>query len=183
VRPTTAARNATIFGWLSPSVNPEIFSILKGIFMLKFSLRATMLGFLFAVSFGAIGSTGGQQSLIQGMGERLPAGKANLSLSPRFKVYVFEKAGLKFVQINALNNDVLAVLSLVPGAASQLPIGTNAQGAVAQPNGMITAQANCPCSAQVVYSDANYNIVVIYGANGEYITSYQVPRSPQGQPR
>ncbi|KAB7770742.1 hypothetical protein CKY51_04180 [Xanthomonas maliensis] len=116
------------------------------------------------------------------MGERLPAGKANLSLSPKFKVYVFEKAGLKFVQINALNNDVLAVLSLVPGAASQLPIVPNSQSAMMQSNGMMTAQANCPCSAQVVYSDANYNIVVIYGANGEYITSYQVPRSPQGKP-
>lgn len=153
--------------------------------MLKLSLRTTILILSFVVSFQAVGSTSGsdQQSLIQGMGERLPAGKANLSLSPLFRVYVFEKAGLKFVQINALNNDVLAVLSLVPGAASQLPIGTNAQSAMAQPDGMMTAQANCPCSAQVVYSDANYNIVVIYGANGEYITSYQVPRSPQGQPR
>ncbi|MCS3808105.1 hypothetical protein [Xanthomonas sp. 4461] len=151
--------------------------------MLKVSMRAAMFALAFAVPFGAIGSTTGQQSLIQGMGERLPAGKANLSLSPLFKVYVFEKAGLKFVQINALNNDVLAVLSLVPGAASQLPIGTSAQGGMAQSNGMLTAQANCPCSAQVVYSDANYNILVIYGANGEYITSYQVPRSPQGKPQ
>ncbi|MBB4724057.1 hypothetical protein [Xanthomonas euvesicatoria] len=151
--------------------------------MLKLSLRTTALIVCFVVSFEAIGSTAGQQFLIQGMGERLPAGKANLSLSPLFRVYVFEKAGLKFVQINALNNDVLAVLSLVPGAASQLPIGASAQSSTVQPNGMMTAQANCPCSAQIVYSDANYNIVVIYGANGEYITSYQVPRSPQGKPQ
>ncbi|WAT15575.1 hypothetical protein [Xanthomonas fragariae] len=149
--------------------------------MFKLSMcSATLLVLSLTMPFAAIGSTVGQQALIQGMGERLPAGKANLSLSPLFKVYVFEKAGLKFVQINALDNRVLSVLSLVPGAASQLPIGTNAQGGMVQASGMVTTQASCPCSAQVVYSDANYNIVVIYGSNGEYITSYQVPRSPQG---
>ncbi|SOO31935.1 conserved exported hypothetical protein [Xanthomonas phaseoli pv. phaseoli] len=150
--------------------------------MFKLSVCSTILVLSSAISFGAIGSPSDQQSLIQGMGERLPAGKANVSLSPRYKVYVFEKNGLKFVQINALNNDVLAVLPLVPGATSHLPIATNAKSAPAQSDGLMTAQASCPCSSQVVYSDANYNIVVIYGSNGEYITSYQVPRSPQGQP-
>lgn len=74
--------------------------------MLKISMRGTMLALVLTVPFGAICSTTAQQSLIQGMGERLPAGKANLSLSPLFKVYVFEKSGLKFVQINSVNNDV-----------------------------------------------------------------------------
>ncbi|SOT98057.1 hypothetical protein [Xanthomonas arboricola] len=40
--------------------------------------------------------------VIEGMGERVPPGKKNVSLSPLFKVYTFEKAGLKFVQINSL---------------------------------------------------------------------------------
>ncbi|KQR13165.1 hypothetical protein ASF90_08075 [Xanthomonas sp. Leaf148] len=150
--------------------------------MLKISPRATFLALALTAPFGASASTADQPSLIQGLGERLPTGKANLSLSPRFKAYVFEKAGLKFLQINALNDDVLAVLSLVPGAASRLPIATSAQDATLQSNGTLTAQAYCPCHAHMVYSDANYNNIVIYGANGEYITAYQLPRSAQGKP-
>ena len=33
---------------------------------------------------------------VQGMGERVPPGKKNVSLSPLFKVYTFEKSGLTF---------------------------------------------------------------------------------------
>ncbi|CTP90130.1 putative secreted protein [Xanthomonas translucens pv. poae] len=47
--------------------------------------------------------------VIEGMGERIPAGKENVSLSPLFKAYVFEKAGLKFVQINSARDDVITV--------------------------------------------------------------------------
>ncbi|MEA5122971.1 hypothetical protein [Xanthomonas floridensis] len=154
--------------------------------MLKISMRGTTLAFLPIVPFGAIGSTTAQQSLIRGMGERLPAGKANVSLSPLFKVYVFEKAGLKFVQINSVKDDVLTLLSVAPGAAAQLPIGPGAQQEIviakdenAQASGLATIQATCPCSAQVVYRDANYSIVGVYGTNGEYITSHMVPTTPQ----
>ncbi len=41
---------------------------------------------------------------------------------------------------------------------------------------MVTAAASCPCSATVVYQDQNQMIVVVYGSNGEYITSYVLPR-------
>lgn len=40
--------------------------------------------------------------VIEGMGERMPPGKKDVSRSPLFKAYVFEKAGLKFVHINSL---------------------------------------------------------------------------------
>ncbi|WP_369939909.1 hypothetical protein [Xanthomonas medicagonis] len=64
--------------------------------------------------------------VIQGMGERIPAGKENVSLSPLFKAYVFEKAGLKFVQINSLKDEVITVIVVTPGAESRLPIGSAA---------------------------------------------------------
>jgi len=65
--------------------------------------------------------------VIEGMGERIPAGKENVSLSPLFKAYVFEKAGLKFVQINSLQDDVITVIVVTPGAESRLPIGSAAK--------------------------------------------------------
>ncbi|OAX53540.1 hypothetical protein A6R73_06965 [Xanthomonas translucens pv. poae] len=61
--------------------------------------------------------------VIGGMGARIPVGKENVSLSPLFKAYVFEKAGLKFVQINSPQDEVIAV---TPGAESRLPIGSAA---------------------------------------------------------
>jgi len=64
--------------------------------------------------------------VIEGMGERIPAGKENVSLSPLFKAYVFEKAGLKFVQINSARDDVITVIVVTPGAESRLPIGSAA---------------------------------------------------------
>ncbi|UYC14030.1 hypothetical protein [Xanthomonas sp. CFBP 8445] len=60
------------------------------------------------------------------MGESVPAGKNNVSLSPLFKAYVFEKAGLKFVQINSLKDEVITVIVVTPGAESRLPIGSAA---------------------------------------------------------
>ncbi|MCW0371318.1 hypothetical protein [Xanthomonas sacchari] len=64
--------------------------------------------------------------VIEGMGERVPPGKPNVSLSPLFKAYVFEKAGLKFVQINSPQDDVITVIVVTPGAESHLPIGSAA---------------------------------------------------------
>jgi len=65
--------------------------------------------------------------VIEGMGERIPAGKENVSLSPLFKAYTFEKAGLKFVQINSLQDEVITVIVVTPGAESRLPIGSAAK--------------------------------------------------------
>ncbi|MBB5940794.1 hypothetical protein [Xanthomonas sp. 3307] len=64
--------------------------------------------------------------VIEGMGERVPPGKQNVSLSTLFQVYTFEKSGLKFVQINSLRDEVLTVIVVTPGAESRLPIGSAA---------------------------------------------------------
>ncbi|MCC4595311.1 hypothetical protein NRY95_07160 [Xanthomonas campestris pv. phormiicola] len=142
-----------------------------------------------AVAFTAAQTQAAGQKLqpndaIQGMGERLPAGKKNVSLSPLFKVYTFEKSGLTFAQINSSKDEVITVLAITPGAESRLPIGLAAEEQLIavndekdRPLGMVTAAASCPCSATVVYQDANQMIVVVYGSNGEYITSYVLPRT------
>jgi hypothetical protein len=142
-----------------------------------------------AVAFAAAQTHATGQKLeandtIQGMGERVPAGKKNVSLSPLFKVYTFEKSGLTFAQINSAKDEVITVLGITPGAQSRLPIGLAAEEQLIvvndekdRPLGMVTAAASCPCSATVVYQDANQMIVVVYGSNGEYITSYVLPRT------
>ena len=61
-------------------------------------------------------------NVIQGMGERVPAGKKNVSLSRLFKVYTFEKAGLTFAQLNLLKDEVITVITVTAGVQSRLPI-------------------------------------------------------------
>jgi hypothetical protein len=56
----------------------------------------------------------------------VPQGKKNVSLPPLFKAYTFEKAGLKFLQINSLQDEVITVIVVTPGAQSRLPIGSAA---------------------------------------------------------
>lgn len=121
-------------------------------------------------------------NIIEGMGERIPAGKENVSLSPLFKAYVFEKAGLKFVQINSRQDEVLSIVSVTPGAQSELPIGLAAKGpkvASEEKASLRDARtreaASCPCSAKVVHRDATVSTVEIHGASDEYITSYLIP--------
>ncbi|NYF21899.1 hypothetical protein HDC36_003375 [Xanthomonas sp. JAI131] len=150
--------------------------------LLKVTVLATAL-----IAAGAVAAPGPKLNpadVIQGMGERIPVGKKNVSLSPLFKVYTFEQAGLKFAQINSLQDEVITVITVTPGAQSRLPIGSAAEQELIavndekdRPLGMVTAAASCPCSATVVYQDATQMIVVVYGSNGEYITSYVLPRT------
>lgn len=64
--------------------------------------------------------------VIQGLGESTPVGAKNVSLSPHFKVYTFTQDGVKYVQINSLQDEVLAALIVTPGIQQQLPIGSAA---------------------------------------------------------
>jgi hypothetical protein len=63
---------------------------------------------------------------IPGLGEQVPAGAKNVSLSPHFKVYTFEQDGVKYVQINSLQDEVLTALIVTPGLEQQFSIGTKA---------------------------------------------------------
>ncbi|KTF39569.1 hypothetical protein [Xanthomonas translucens] len=155
--------------------------------LLKITILTTAL-----IAAGAVAAPGQQlksSDVIRGMGDRIPVGKKNVSLSPLFKVYTFDQAGLKFVQINSLKDDVITVITVTPGAQSRLPIGSAAEEQLIavnddkdRPLGMVTAAASCPCSATVVYQDSKKIIVVVYGSNGEYITSYVLPRSDSSIP-
>ncbi|MCC4595440.1 hypothetical protein NRY95_05575 [Xanthomonas campestris pv. phormiicola] len=92
----------------------------------RWLLRMVVLVSALVVFEAAASENKAGTDIIQGMGDRVPAGKDNVSLSPQFKVYTFEKDGLKFVQINSLDDEVLTVISVTPGAVSRLPIGSAA---------------------------------------------------------
>ncbi|MCW0458957.1 hypothetical protein NB717_000025 [Xanthomonas sacchari] len=150
---------------------------------LKLLLPAILLS-ITAGTAGAAVKKSNPADLIPGLGESVPAGAKNISLSSKFKVYKFSKDGLDYVQVNSLKDEVLSVTIVTPGVQSALPIGRAAETTMAvvnddkqQPMGMVTAAATCPCSSQVVYEDATTRIVVIYGANGEYIQTVVIDKT------
>lgn len=93
----------------------------------RYLFRAAMLA---AVTTTAVATaaepTPPAGQVIQGLGERIPAGAKNISLSPQFKVYKFERDGVTYVQINSLQDEVLTALIVTPGVQQQLPIGSAA---------------------------------------------------------
>ncbi|WP_052259130.1 hypothetical protein [Xanthomonas vasicola] len=89
-------------------------------------LGLSILGVGLSPAARAVDQVTNPGDVIEGMGERIPLGKKDVSLSPLFKVYTFEKSGLKFVQINSLRDEVITVIVVTPGAESRLPIGSAA---------------------------------------------------------
>lgn len=81
---------------------------------------------LYCFKASATDAEGAGGHVIQGLGEQVPVGARNVSLSPQFKVYTFEQDGVKYVQINSLQDEVLTALIVTPGLQQQLPIGTKA---------------------------------------------------------
>lgn len=161
------------------------------ILLKPFLVAAFLAGYAIAAQATAADQAINPSNVIKGMGERVPKGVKNVSLSPLFKVYTFERDGLRYVQINSLKDEVLTVLIVTPGAQQQLPLGSAAETPIAfvndenaRPLGMVTTAATCPCSSQVVYEDASTRIVVIYGANGEYIQTVVIDklRTPGTKP-
>ncbi|WP_235429757.1 hypothetical protein [Xanthomonas sp. GPE 39] len=155
---------------------------------MKLILPAILLSIV-ASTAAAGNSKPNPADLIPGMGEGVPAGMKNISLSPKFKVYKFEKDGVRYVQVNSLKDEVLSITIVTPGVQTILPLGRAAEGTMAvvnddkqRPIGMVTTAATCPCSAQTVYDDANTKIIVIYGEGGEYIQTVVINKHPQLSP-
>ena len=61
-----------------------------------------------------------------GLGQAWP-NAADVSASPSWHVYVFELNGIKYVQVNDLNGNVLGAIGAVDGQFITLPIGRFAQ--------------------------------------------------------
>ncbi|ATD67266.1 hypothetical protein CNR27_07285 [Luteimonas chenhongjianii] len=121
---------------------------------------------------------------IRGLGEAVPAAPS-ISQSPNFRVYEFEKDGVRYVQINTLDDEVLTAVGITKSGAFVLPIGSlsREEVRVASRGAAATAtraDGNCPCSAEVVFRDAHVTIVVVYGTGGQVIEVvviyHEVPR-------
>jgi len=144
------------------------------------------------VLFLALGSSAAAQSprvlngsyddQIQGLGERFPSAK-DISKNHNFRVYKFTNNGINYVQINSHDGDVLTAFALYGKSFFILPIGSLTESQVSiKRNSLsasgtqVTAAAECPCSAVVVYDGPEGRIIVVYGINGEVIQVFFLPK-------
>lgn len=87
-----------------------------------------------------------------GLGQAWP-NAADVSASPRFHVYVFQRAGVRYVQVNDGAGTVRGAVAVVDGETLDLPVGVDANRWSATP-------ATSAASGETVYRDDSVSIAV-----------------------
>ena len=93
-----------------------------------------------------------------GLGQAWP-NAPDLAASPRWHVYVFDRDGVRFVQINDANGVVLGAFATAGGQFLVLPMGTGATLS-------ISADTGAPSTGETVYRDGTVQVTVTAAADG-----------------
>jgi len=86
-----------------------------------------------------------------------------VSASPHWHVYLFERNGVRYVQINDLNGKVRAAFAAASGSFLTLPVGSDA-AQVATPSEPQAATGNT--KGDIVYQDGSLKVLVAPQADG-----------------
>ena len=125
--------------------------------------RAALAMFL---AMGLSGIANAANPPATGLGEAWP-NATDVSANPNWHVYVFVLGGIKYVQVNDLNGDVLGAIGTSGGQFITLPIGRFAQY-VSTPQQAIAATSNAKPTAAptTVYKDNSTAITVTLQSDG-----------------
>ncbi|AIF48262.1 hypothetical protein HY57_13905 [Dyella japonica A8] len=97
-----------------------------------------------------------------GLGQSWP-NAADVSASPHWHVYVFERHGVRYVQINDLGGKVRAAFAASGGHFLTLPVGSDA-ARVATPEEPLAVSGST--AGDIVYQDSSVKVLVAPQANG-----------------
>ncbi|MFA6230451.1 MAG: hypothetical protein WC617_09785 [Rhodanobacter sp.] len=129
----------------------------------KLSHRAALAGFL---AFGLSTSAFAVSPPSAGLGQAWP-NTIDVSPSPNWHAYVFMLGGVKYVQVNDINGNVLGAVGTANGQFITLPIGRFSQ-LVATPQEPAATPATAPAAATAttVYQDSATLITATPLSNG-----------------
>jgi hypothetical protein len=99
-----------------------------------------------------------------GLGQAWP-NAPDVSASPRWHAYVFEKDGIRYIQINDLAGHVHGAFATAKGQYLVLPIGSDAATATA------TDPAAADTGAETVYDDGSTRVTAATQADGTTLLS------------
>lgn len=106
-----------------------------------------------------------------GLGQSWP-NATDVSATPHWHVYAFQKDGIRYVQVNDLNGGVQGAIATAGGQILLLPIGSDSQ---------YMKVANAPgTSGETVYSDGQVSISATPLSNGA--TQFTVTATCTGDP-
>ncbi|WP_266181600.1 hypothetical protein [Dyella humicola] len=131
--------------------------------MTKVGLRRGALAAL--LSFGLVG-TALAQPPATGLGQSWP-NTTDVSANPNWHAYVFVLGGIKYVQINDLNGNVLGAVGTANGQFITLPIGAFAQlvSTPQQPAAVATGAAPA-AQPSTVYQDSSVQVTATPQTDG-----------------
>lgn len=92
-----------------------------------------------------------------GLGQAWP-NAADVSASPNWHVYVFERDGVRFIQINDLNGNVRSAFATANGQLLVLPSGLDAT--------LVASAPSLANTQQIVYDDGAVRVGVRAGSHG-----------------
>jgi len=117
--------------------------------------RAALAGLLLA---GLSGAAFAANPPSTGLGQAWP-NTTDMSASPNWHAYVFTLGGIKYVQINDLNGNVLGAVGTANGQFITLPIGVDSQ-LVSTPQQAATATSSATATAGpvTVYQDSSTTV-------------------------
>lgn len=93
-----------------------------------------------------------------GLGQSWP-NATDVSASPRFHVYVFQRSGVRYVQVNDAAGTVRGAVAVVDDQALDLPVGVDA-------NRWSEAAAGSATAGETVYRDEAVSIAVVPQPDG-----------------
>ena len=126
---------------------------------MSFSLR-TLAVSLSLVTFG-IGAAQAQ-SAVSGLGQQWP-NTTDVSASPNYHVYVFQRGSSKYIQVNDASGKVRAAVMVTPTGRYGTPVGSDA-AEVATTSEPLAAPAST--TSETVYSDGTTQVAVAPQADG-----------------
>jgi hypothetical protein len=116
--------------------------------------RATLAGMIaLGTACTAAAQTSPPAAAATGLGESWP-NSPDVSANPNWHVYVFHKDGIRYVQINDRNGNILAAVGEATGMVFALPIGMDAQRV------QVSSARDGGITSQPVYQDAEVTLMM-----------------------
>lgn len=97
-----------------------------------------------------------------GLGQSWP-NATDVSASPHWHVYVFQRHGVRYVQVNDLNGKVRAAFAAASGSFLTLPVGSDASR-VATPDEPLPAASGT--TGDIVYQDSAVKVLMAPQSDG-----------------
>lgn len=111
----------------------------------------------------SVSAFAGQSSQANGLGQSWP-NAPDVSASPNWHVYVFERDGVRFIQVNDLNGTVRGAIATANGEFIALPVGADAERIDTSQQPVASSQQ---APGETVYRDNAVQLQLTPQSNGD----------------